>query len=264
MMLYSLPLGTIERCKACGAAIELREMLDYKARPFRYWSDCPCIGQAADRAAQLAADSTRLQAAQRVEVVSDPIDISRFTFETFDPELLTNGVQLVNIAAGWLEKVSPFHVAPSYDEKPVACLYFHSPGKGRGKTHLAAAIVNEVRAHRRSAVLIDELDYIERYWAATMEAKAQMSDLPAKAWLTVFDDMGQRESTGPGLRDAWQDLVNPRWGRRGWSVITSNWTPDQLAENGTISGATYSRIVEMTHGKIYTFDGPDHRMRGAA
>lgn len=260
-MLYSLPLGTLETCKACGAPIELREMLDHKARPFRYWSDCPCIGQAVDRAAQLAADSARLQSRQRTEVIADPIDISQFTFETFDADRLANGAQLVAIAAGWLEKVSPYPVAPSYDEKPVACLYFHSPGKGRGKTHLAAALVNEVRAHRRTAVLIDELDYIERYWGAKLEEKTKLSDLPARAWLTVFDDLGQRESTGAGLRDAWQDIINPRWARRGWSIITSNWTPDQLAENGTISEATYSRIVQMTHGRTYVFDGPDQRLR---
>lgn len=97
-----------------------------------------------------------------------------------------------------------------------------------------------------------------------MESKAQMSELPARAWLTVFDDMGQRESTGAGLRDAWQDLINLRHGRRGWTVITSNWKPDQLVERGTISEATYSRIVQMTHGKIYTFEGLDQRLRGAA
>ena len=50
--LYKLPLGHTDICAQCGSPIELREMLDYKARPFRYWSDCPCIGKAADRAAE--------------------------------------------------------------------------------------------------------------------------------------------------------------------------------------------------------------------
>lgn len=240
-------------------------MPGYAGGQFRYWSDCPCIGKAADRAAQLAADSIRLQANQRTEVIADPIDISRFTFETFDPDRLLNGAHVLRVAVGWLEKVSVMHVAPDYASLPVACLFFHSPGKGRGKTHLAAALVNEARAHDRTAVLIDEIDYIERYWAASMEQKAAISALPAtRAWLTVFDDMGQRESTGPGLRDAWQDVINPRWLKRGWTVITSNYRPDELVARGTISEASYSRLVEMTRGKIFTFEGVDQRLLGAS
>jgi hypothetical protein len=60
------------------------------------------------------------------------------------------------------------------------------------------------------------LAYIERYWATPLEERARLSVRPSEwAWLTVLDDLGQRESTGPGLRDAWYDIINPRWLKRG-------------------------------------------------
>lgn len=121
--------------------------------------------------------------------------------------------------------------------------------------------MNEARQAGRLVAFADETAYIERYWAAPMEEKAKLSALPGeRAWLTVLDDLGQRESTGPGLRDAWYDVVNPRWLKRGWTVITSNWTPDELLARGTINEATYSRIVQMTRGQLVTFTGNDQRL----
>lgn len=260
--LYKLPLGHTDICAQCGSPIELREMLDYKARPFRYWSDCPCIGKAADRAAELAQQSRALQADQRVEIISDPVPLGAFTLETFDPTRLHNGQRVVDVACGWLEAISPHWVAPSYHAKPRACLYFYSQGKGRGKTHLAGALINAARADGRRAVLVNETDYIERYWAASLEDRATLSALPGdRAWLTAIDDLGQRESTGAGLRDAWYDVLNARWLKRGWLIVTSNYKPDELVERGTISEATYSRLVQMTQGKLITFEGVDQRLQ---
>lgn len=264
MNLHSLPLGTIQECLTCGSPLELCE---YTAvwpsgpKTLRYWSDCRCIGRAIDRDRELVLRSELLQTGQRTEVIADPVPIGQFTFETFDPTRLANGAQLIAIVCGWLEAIAGLPVAPSYNDKPRCCLYFYSPGKGRGKTHLAGAIVNQVRADGRRAVLVDEISYIESYWAADFEAKAKLSALPGeRAWLTVIDDFGQRESIGPGLRDAWYDIVNPRWLKRGWLIVTSNWTPDELVERGTINAATYSRLVQMTHGKLMTFDGADQRL----
>lgn len=261
LRLYELALGTVDTCTACGAAIELREMPDHKGRPFRYWSNCPCIGAAADRAAELALESNRYHADQRTPVIADPIPIADFTFETFEPARLKNGPRLLSIAQGWLAAIERLPVAPSYNANPRACLYFYSPGKGRGKTHLASALVNAARADGRRAVIASEVSYVESYWAADFAARKELSDLPGdKAWLTVLDDLGQKESTTPGLRDAWYDILNPRWLKRGWLVVTSNWTPDELVERGTLNEASYSRLTHMTQGRLLTFDGADQRL----
>lgn len=264
MNLHDLPLGATQICQICGATVELCE---YTAvwpsgpKTLRYWSDCRCIHGAIARDRALSAHAAGLQSDQRTEVIADPVPLGAFTLETFDPTRLANGAGLLAVVLGWLAAINGLPVAPSYSDKPRACLYFYSAGKGRGKTHLAGAIVNQARADGRRAVLVDEVSYIEAYWAANFEQKQALSGLPGeRAWLTVLDDLGQKEGTTPGLRDAWYDILNPRWLKRGWTIVTSNWTPDELVERGTINAATYSRLVQMTHGKLLTFDGADQRL----
>jgi len=250
-------------CPRCHAVLEAVEYTNAAKQTLRYWTECPCLCGGAARAAALSAASAAAQVAARVEVVEDSTDLSAFTFEAFDPHRLSGGPGLVAAAARWLGLIQPHAVAPSYSDEstPRPCLYFHSAGKGRGKTHLAGALVNEARQAGRLVAFADEIAYVERYWAATMEEKAKLSALPGeRAWLTVLDDLGQRESTGPGLRDAWYDVVNPRWLKRGWTIVTSNWTPDELLAHGTINEATYSRIVQMTRGQLVTFTGNDQRL----
>jgi len=266
--LYDLPLGTVITCEGkdaggviCNTPVELREMPDHKGRPFRYWSDCPCIGKAADRAVALTAQARALQAHQHGAIVADTADLSAFTFETFDARRLENGAHVVALVRGWLDAIAGLPVAPSYHEKPRACLYLYSAGKGRGKTHLAASALNVARAAGRSAVFVNENDYLESYWAAPLDQRAAISDAPGRrAWLTVIDDMGQRESTGPGMRDAWYDILDPRWLKRGWTIITSNYTPDELHAHGTISAASLSRLTQLCHGKQIELIGTDQRL----
>lgn len=257
------PLGTLSVCKNCGTTVEWKEYTNAVGKSVRYWSDCVCIHGAIARDQERSAASTALQAEQRTEVIADVVNLSTFTFTTFQPAKLTNGEKLLAVVSGWLSAIQALPYATSYYEKPRACLYFYSAGKGRGKTHLSGAILNEARHMGKLAAFADEINYIESYWAAPLEDRAKMSALPAdKAWLTVFDDMGAKESTGAGLRDAWYDLINPRWLKRGWTVITSNHTPDGLLERGTINEATYSRIVQMTSGQLIAFEGSDQRLVG--
>lgn len=265
---YSVELGATMLCPCCHGVLEVAEYTNSANQTLRYWTECCCLLGGDEKAAALSAASAAAQVAQRVEIVEDSTDLSAFTFETFDANRLTDGVKLVAAAGRWLSLIQPHSVAPSFhdEQTPRPCLYFYSAGKGRGKTHLAGAIVNEARNAGRLVAFADEIAYIERYWAAPLDEKAKLSALPGeRAWLTILDDLGQRESTGAGLRDAWYDVVNPRWLKRGWTVITSNWTPDELLARGTINEATYSRIVQMTRGQIVTFNGTDQRLpTGAA
>lgn len=256
-------MGDSIACPRCGEIVTATEYTSSYGKTVRYWSGCSCLGEAADRSAAFSAAASRYQADQRSENAGDTRSLLGFTFETFDPLRLAGGEKLVTAARRWLEQIQPLSVAPSYtdDDAPRPCLYFHSAGKGRGKTHLAGALVNVARQAGRLVAFADEIAYIERYWAATLEEKAKLSALPGeRAWLTVLDDLGQRESTGAGLRDAWYDVVNQRWLKRGWTIVTSNWTPDELLTRGSINEATYSRIVQMTRGRLITFTGNDQRL----
>lgn len=260
---FSADVGDSIACPRCGELVTVTEYTSSYGKTARYWSGCSCLGCAAERSAAFTAAAAGYQVDARTEIVSDTHSLIGFTFETFDPDRLMGGVKLVAAARRWLDQIRALSVAPSYQDEdtPRPCLYFHSAGKGRGKTHLASALVNEARAAGRLVAFADEIAYIERYWAAPMEEKAKLSALPGeRAWLTVLDDLGQRESTGAGLRDAWYDIVNQRWLKRGWTIITSNWTPDELLARGTFNEATYSRIVQMTRGQLVTFNGNDQRL----
>ena len=258
------PLGTQHVCPTCGELVEWREYVNAVGRSLRYWTECACIVGAWGRAQERSAASVGFAAALRVApTVSDVRAIADFTLDTFDASRLAGGDKLLRAAREWLDRALALPYADRSYDNPRACLYFYSPGKGRGKTHLAAGIALAARAVGKLVAFTDEISFLERYWAASLEERAQIAHLPAEqAWLTVFDDMGSRENTPPGVRDAWYDLIGPRWMRRGWTIITSNRTLDELVEHDTIDDRIYSRLYQMTQGKIVTFDGSDQRLAG--
>lgn len=228
----------------------------------RYWSDCRCLSEALERDAKIAEAIPRLLAQQHGALTTDLSAIEHLPLDTFDKSKLqaTNGGNPHDVAVRWLDRIFQAQEA-SYHEGPPVALYFHSQGKGRGKTHLAAGIALEARKLGKLVAWCDEVSYIERYWAADLEEKARLSRLMGeRAWLTVIDDLGQRENTPASLRDAWYDVVNPRWLERGWTIITSNRTLDELLGHGTINDATYSRLAQMTRSRILEFVGTDQRL----
>ena len=85
-----------------------------------------------------------------------------------------------------------------------------------------------------------------------------------QCWLTVIDDLGKSPPNNPtrksGAQTAWYDIVNRRYLKRGWTIITSNSTLEQLAEQGTINDATYSRLAQMTRRTMIVFIGADYRL----
>jgi len=228
----------------------------------RYWSDCSCWLAECDRAAARNSSAQDHASDYRAEpILSDIRAYQAFTLDTFDPSRLTNGDKLVAAGQRWLDQIGGLPFADRSYADPRCCLYFYSAGKGRGKTHLAAALALAARAADKAISIVDEISYAEQYWAADLEHKRDLALAPGqRAWLTVFDDLGSRENTPAGLRDFWYDLIGPRWLKRGWTIITSNWTLDELVARGTIDDRVYSRLNQMTGGKLVTFDGVDQRL----
>jgi len=263
-------LGTQAECQYCAELIEWREMRnthidrsgEIQQRAIRYWSDCSCWVAACGKIAERNSSAQDHAAEYRVEpIMSDIRAYQDFTFATFDSTRLANGDKLVQAGKRWLEQAGKAPFADRSYNDPRCCLYFYSAGKGRGKTHLASAIALAARSLEKQVSIVDEISYAEQYWAADLEQKRSLALAPStRAWLTVFDDMGSRENTPAGLRDFWYDLIGPRWLKRGWTIITSNYTLDELVARGTIDDRVYSRLVQMTGGKIVTFEGNDQRL----
>lgn len=256
----SIPVGQELSCPQCGDSVALKEIKNQVIGTFRYWSECGCVIAVCEGRDRRSSESTRHQAHMHGDMLDQRPDIKGFTFDTFDASRITGGDALVRAAKRWIEQIQQHFVAPSYHEDPRAALYFYSKGKGRGKTHLASALVNSVGDYR-SVFFADEISFISQAWASELKHRDALLKQPGeRAWLTVLDDLGQRASTGPGLQDIWYDVINRRWLKRGWTIITSNYTPEELVERGTINEATYSRLVQMTRGQLITFNGPDQRL----
>lgn len=231
-------------------------------REVRYWSDCTCWKQRIARESALSAASALAQTEMRGAPSSRIGAYARFTLPSFNPALLGNGFKLVDSLRGWLDRALTASTAePDYRTPATCALWFYSSGKGRGKTHLAAALALLAREAGRLVAIVDEIRFLEDYWGEEFENRPALTRLPSEqAWLTVFDDLGARENRPAGLRDVWYTLISPRWTRCGWTIFTSNYTPIELFDRGTIDDRVYSRIIQMTQGRIVTFDGNDQRL----
>ncbi len=192
--------------------------------------------------------------------------IQHFTLDTFDPDLLVSAAQdthPLQVATTWLATILRLpHADYHAPDSPPAALYFYSPGKGRGKTHLAAALALEARAQGKLVAYLEETSYLERRWSCPITDLEKLTALPGeRAWLTVIDDLGQRHKPSPAVADAWYAVINRRWLKAGWTIITSNKLPDELVDTGTIGEATYSRLMQLIRTQVIYFDGVDQRLR---
>lgn len=215
-------------------------------------------------------DAEKRQAAAE-QALGDPglSRISRFTLASFDPDRLR--VQLGDEnphtrVLDWLHAVCDLP-SGNYHHGPPVALHLYFAGKGTGKTHLASGAALAARALGKLAVFIEEVSYLERCWAADFADKERLSMLPGEqAWLTVIDDLGQnRPGRDPtGVQKVWYNVINRRWSKCGWSIITSNKTLEELMDQGTLSEAAYSRLYQMTRGEVVLMDADDQRLRGAS
>lgn len=264
-----LPIGSVVTCPACGETREVREAGSGKY-VIRYWSDCQCVIAAiaeAEAARALAAERQARIGREQLVARLGLARVTNFRMETFDPALLHSehpDSHPHTYAQQWLDGVRG-ESCGSYHRGPPVALYFYSRGKGRGKTHLAAALAWSAYDWGYLAAFVEETSYLSGYWAADFETRDEMQTLLGdRAWLTVIDDLGQNPpgGKGTGASKAWYDITNRRWQKCGWTIITSNRTLDELVEQGTINDATYSRLYQMTRGQMVYFDGADYRLEG--
>jgi hypothetical protein len=191
--------------------------------------------------------------------------IAHLTFDTFDGTRLRStrsSDHPLLLTRQWLVAINHLPHGDLHDATlPPPALFLYSPGKGCGKSHVAAASANLAQAWGKLAVWVEESSYLERRWSCPMTDLEQVTALPGdRAWLTVIDDLGQRAKASESVADAWYAVINRRWLRAGWTIFTSNRLPDELLLQGTINEATYSRLMHLIRKRVLFFDGPDQRL----
>lgn len=250
----TIPLGTIECCRRCGEARE-RCVTPPNAQGVQlyYWTDCRC-----NREQIVSQDTAVAQALKHAHdrdavLLGDPnlASIRAWTLDRFDPRKLRGeGDQHpYHVTSRWAAAISDLDGAERGGRIPAA-LYFYSNGKGRGKSHLAAALLLAAKEAGRRVAFIEELRYLSLAWNMPFgPGREQLVALPAEqAWLTVIDDLGRREpgQNPASVQNAWNDVLGRRYLARRWTIVTSNYTLDELLKRGTIDDASYSRLYEMT------------------
>ncbi len=233
-----------------------------------WWQPCDecAAGWERDYQAVVAGDARARQTQAERELGDTGLSrIEHFTFETFDAAWLlspTPEVHPVVIVKQWLWAIRDLPHGSLHDlALPPPALFLYSPGKGRGKTHLAGASANAAKAWGKLVAFLEETSYLERRWSCPLADLEKLTALPGdRAWLTVIDDLGQRGKASESVADAWYAVINRRWLKAGWTIFTSNRLPDELLEQGTINEATYSRLIQLIRKQVVFFAGQDRRL----
>lgn len=273
-----LTAASARACPSCGAA-QGTMPLPWRGGTRYVWRPCPCREEAlAEGAAREAARRAALQRTHAPAAGVDDLDAlaqQGLTLERFRRELLEagpSGEHPLDVATAWLgEALTAGARAVHADgDGPPALLYLTSPTRGCGKTHLAAGLALAALEAGRTAALVEEKRLLAAYWGGTLEAQERLlARYGERAWLLVIDDLGRRpvrrqgEEETTGVADVWDALINRRYVRGGWTVITSNLTPAELLDAGTINHSTFSRIGQMSRRRLVRFRGIDRRLAGA-
>jgi DNA replication protein DnaC len=148
-----------------------------------------------------------------------------------------------------------------------ASLYLHG-GPGRGKTHLAVAILKEHYfkskpgsvPYARFVSVTRFLRQLRSTWLRTStESEDQMIDRLAGVSMLVLDDLGV-ECQSDHVRGTIYTIVDERYGSGKQTIVTSNLSLRELAEQ--LHDRMSSRITEMVKGPagVVEFTGPDRRV----
>jgi hypothetical protein len=272
LSLFTDPLGTVRACPQCEQPRQLRETAPNAiGRSLRYWSDCACVEVDRARSIALSQNAEQAMRGSRDEA-GGAYDLdaltaaASLTLATFQRAWMADPAPY-DAACQWLRDIQLAHVVCGYRVGPPAALYFRGP-RGRGKTHLAIALLLEAHAAGNRAAVLNETKYLHQTRSVDFGAPYEqlLAEPGERAWLTVFDDIGKYKPTSEAdrarVQNAWYGVLDRRYNRRRWSILTSEKTLEQLVDQGTLDDALYSRLYEMTRGIELPFTGPDQRLRG--
>jgi DNA replication protein DnaC len=137
-------------------------------------------------------------------------------------------------------------------------------GYGSGKTHLAAAIANEVLRHSNAlnvlfTVVPDLLDHLRSTFGPTSEvAYDERFEQVRGAGVLILDDLGTENAT-PWAREKLFQIFNHRYNYKLPTVITSNREPKDI-EPRIFSRMSDRELCE----EITMIDAPDYRQNAPA
>lgn len=132
---------------------------------------------------------------------------------------------------------------------------------GVGKTHLAVAILRSALARGTSISLVTPFQLVRKLRMKTPEDEQQTVDAFARVGVLVIDDLGTGTASSFG-RQALQEILDARdFHDRAGLVITSQWSPERLA-NRWNDRAIPSRLNGMC--RVLQIKGADGRAKSVS
>jgi DNA replication protein DnaC len=180
-----------------------------------------------------------------------PALLLEMCFETFDPE----GGGIDERQGRSLRKA--FEQAQKFAARPNGWLVFRGP-PGTGKSHLAAAIVNQRIASNELPTFIgvpDLLDHLRSTFAPESSVTYdELFETIRTAPLLVLDDLGTQSATAWAQEKLYQ-LLNYRYNARLATVVTTNLSLESLEPRLS------SRLRDKALSVVCEIAAPDYRRR---
>jgi DNA replication protein DnaC len=137
-------------------------------------------------------------------------------------------------------------------------------GYGTGKTHLATAILNTLRAQNIPCLFCTAQNFFNALYGQNFEGKAYLIEQASMAPLLAIDELDKlyfAQKDDPELSGAFQkrtlfDILDKRYKRRLPTIITTN---EQKDLGMWLDGATISRLYERV--TLLPMNGVDYRSR---
>lgn len=270
---YSPPEPTF--CKYCGAPLATRgawlDDITVFWLPCKEVCSCP-EAQEAHRAEKEAREQAEV-ARRRIEenerliarvkkVVGESGMGERFLRRTFDRYQLTqDNAQAYRVAKAYADRFND--LMPGRGREPGRNGLYISGSKGVGKTHLAAAIANQLLGQGTAVIcmtMIDLLERIRRTYRKAAEAgmgisEADVLETYKRVSLLIIDDMGKEPATEWAVSMIY-NIINGRYEACLPTIVTSNYGSKQLVRrltpkdtgDPTTADATVDRLMEMCSG----------------
>ena len=221
--------------------------------------------EAKERAAREAEVSKKMR--ERVaQIIGDSGMHTRFLRRTFDTFQITQENQrALRVCQGYADT---FHEKlPSSDTDPGRNGLFITGPKGTGKTHLAAAIANQLMREGTGVIcmtMIDLLDRIKETYAQRQQREASEGDVLnayKEVPLLIIDDMGKEPATEWAVSKIYA-IINARYEAYLPTIVTTNYTDSELVRrltpkdtgDNTTADATIDRLREMCAAIVTTGD----------
>ena len=269
-------------CQYCGSlrytrAFEFGDRIIWDpAGPQR----CTCPEALADYEKQLADEKATEEARIRAEqeqqmrervarIIKDSGITARFLQRTFDTFQITNSNRkaftVCKEYADTFEKKRPGTNNPDPGRNG---LFITGP-KGIGKTHLAAAIANQIMNQGTAVIcktMIDLLDGIRTTFdPATQTTSSSVLAIYKDVPLLIIDDIGKEPPTEWAISTIY-NIINGRYEALMPTIVTTNYTDEQLLQRLTpprgdavTADAAIDRLREMCSGLLMA--GPSWRSR---